>query len=32
VTSDAGAVVIGAGLYVAILMWLHPILFGVAVM
>ena len=32
VMSDVGAVVIGAGLYVAILMWLHPILFGVAVM
>ena len=32
VMSDVGAVVIGAGLYVAILMWLHPILFGVAIM
>lgn len=31
VMSDVGAVVIGGGLYVAILMWLHPILFGVAV-
>ncbi|MGE6699017.1 NnrU family protein [Hyphomonas sp. NPDC076900] len=25
---DVGAVVIGAGAYVAILLWLHPILFG----
>lgn len=32
VTSDIGAVVVGLGLYVAILLWLHPILFGVAVM
>ena len=32
VMSDVGAVVIGGGLYVAILMWLHPILFGVAIM
>tara|TARA_R110000803_G_scaffold14953_6_gene41520 strand:+ start:1820 stop:2395 length:576 start_codon:yes stop_codon:yes gene_type:complete len=32
VMSDVGAVVIGGGLYVAILIWLHPILFGVAIM
>jgi len=32
VISDIGAVVVGLGLYVAILLWLHPILFGVAVM
>ena len=25
---DIGAVVIGAGVYAAILLWLHPILFG----
>ncbi|KCZ87621.1 NnrU family protein [Hyphomonas johnsonii] len=30
--ADIGAVVIGTAAYVAILMWLHPILFGVAVM
>lgn len=29
---DIGAVLGGLGLYMAILMWLHPILFGVAVM
>ena len=28
---DIGAVLVGLGLYMAILMWLHPILFGVAV-
>ena len=32
VMSDVGVVVIGGGLYVAILIWLHPILFGVAIM
>ena len=32
VMSDVGAVVVGGGLYVAILIWLHPILFGVAIM
>ena len=32
VASDIGAVVVGLGLYMAILLWLHPILFGVAVM
>jgi uncharacterized membrane protein len=30
--SDIGAVLVGLGLYVAILIWLHPILFGVAIM
>lgn len=30
--SDIGAVLIGAGLWAVILIWLHPILFGVAVM
>lgn len=29
--SDGLAILIGAGIYVAILLWLHPILFGVAV-
>lgn len=32
VVSDITAVIVGAGLYVAILIWLHPILFGVAIM
>lgn len=32
VVSDIAAVIVGAGLYVVILIWLHPILFGVAVM
>ncbi|MFN3608649.1 MAG: NnrU family protein [Hyphomonas sp.] len=27
---DIGSVVIGAGVYAAILLWLHPVLFGVA--
>ncbi len=30
--SDLGAVLIGAGVWAALLIWLHPVLFGVAVM
>lgn len=32
VMGDVGAVVVGLAVYVAILVWLHPILFGVAVL
>ncbi len=32
IVSDIAALIVGGGLYVAILLWLHPILFGVAIM
>jgi uncharacterized membrane protein len=30
IMGDLGAVVVGLGVYAAILLWLHPVLFGVA--
>jgi hypothetical protein len=30
IMGDLGAVIVGLGVYAAILLWLHPVLFGVA--